>query len=166
MRGKVLGHEEDGGLILGDDDLRYRFTAAEWRGPQPPSIWTPVDFVPAGDMATSVYPLPEAVPAHAARPPVSNDDLLQNARTLSTVALVSGVLGLLPGLGLPFSVIGLVLGMIAAARARDDADEASLLRARIGYVAGGGVLALYLLVVVIGFAVLGGLAFLFGAGWG
>lgn len=164
MRGTVLDVDADGGLILGVDDRRYRFTASDWKGEAPPRRWEPVDFLPQGEVAASVYPLPaaSAAPSAPSRAPVSADDLTQNAGALSLAAAASGLIGLLPGLGLPFSVIGVVLGLIAAARARDDGDDASLLRARIGYIAGGVMLAGYALALLAGLFLLGGLAAAFG----
>lgn len=49
MRGKLLSfdHREGGGLISGDDGVRYNFSAAEWKSSQYPAVGQTIDFEPA-----------------------------------------------------------------------------------------------------------------------
>lgn len=49
---------QQGGLISGNDGIRYKFTNQEWRGGTvPPNQGMDVDFVIEGEIAKEIYPL-------------------------------------------------------------------------------------------------------------
>jgi uncharacterized membrane protein YhaH (DUF805 family) len=64
MKGNVIGFDAAGnaGAISGFDGKRYDFTRFDWHGQEAPRHGAVVDFVPAGECATNVYPMaPEYV---------------------------------------------------------------------------------------------------------
>jgi uncharacterized membrane protein YhaH (DUF805 family) len=73
MRGEILKAEdtEGFGLILGDDEKRYRFYNAQVRGDEAAAPGRRVDFAPLGDEARDIYliPLMAAAPLPTAAAP-------------------------------------------------------------------------------------------------
>lgn len=55
MRGRILGFQEEAGVIQGDDDTRYSFTRSDWRDAGDPQRGTLVDFVIEGGGAREIY---------------------------------------------------------------------------------------------------------------
>ena len=60
MKGKVLGIDNGGVVIIGQDGSRYVAALLEWKGQAPPKAGAEVDFVAAGSRAQEVYPLQSA----------------------------------------------------------------------------------------------------------
>jgi hypothetical protein len=61
MRGTILGFDGTSGAINGEDGVRYAFSAADWKGPQPAKARDSVDFVASGTTATDVYPVKASI---------------------------------------------------------------------------------------------------------
>ncbi|MGB3317619.1 MAG: hypothetical protein WA978_17120 [Sphingopyxis granuli] len=55
MRGRILGFQEEAGVIQGDDDARYSFTRTDWRDAGDPQRGTLVDFVVEDGGAREIY---------------------------------------------------------------------------------------------------------------
>lgn len=70
MKGNVIGFDagSNSGAISGHDGKRYDFATLDWHGQERPRHGAVVDFVPAGERATRIYPLaPEYVRPSFAR---------------------------------------------------------------------------------------------------
>ena len=56
MKGKILGFDGTSGAINADDQKRYAFKLADWKGDHPPAAKMRVDFVGDGAAARDIYP--------------------------------------------------------------------------------------------------------------
>ncbi|HEV7719254.1 MAG TPA: hypothetical protein VGO70_09805 [Arsenicitalea sp.] len=147
MQGQVLEFEtQKGGLILGDDGNRYQFPLAEWRGGSPPAAGMGVDFLASGDRARQVYPVARSQPLFA-MPQASNSVMLG---WIGIGCLLLGfVIPILP------TIAAFILGMIGADSAKRSGDRAGLLLSRIAWVGALVILVIGLVLLSIGFTILG-----------
>jgi hypothetical protein len=147
MQGQVLEVDtQKGGLILGDDGNRYEFPVTEWRGDSPPAAGMGVDFLTSDERARQVYPV-----ARSSRllslPQASNSVLLG---WIGIGCLLLGfVIPILP------TIAAFILGMIGADSAKRNGDRAGLLLSRIAWVGAMVILVIGLVLLSIGFTILG-----------
>jgi hypothetical protein len=145
MQGQVLEVDaQQGGLILGNDGNRYEFAAAEWRGSRAPVAGMGVDFLGSDGRARQVYPVARAA---LALPQASNSVLLG---WIGIGCLLLGfVIPILP------TIAAFILGMVGADSAKRGGDRAGLLLSRIAWVGALVVLVIGLVLLSIGFTILG-----------
>jgi uncharacterized membrane protein len=104
MRGRILGFDPDTntGAIGGDDGQRYDFARIDWHGGTGPTHGIAIDFIPAGQRATQIYPVVAAFdPGEGS-----------TANTVYILYLVSLILGVT-------AIVGLVMAYVN----RSDAPE-------------------------------------------
>jgi len=148
MRGVILGVHDGRGVIVGPDDSRYEFALGEWRAPGLPAPGQSVDFMGEGAEARAVFPTP---PISSATPPRSESFVLG---VVSVVCLALGfIIPLLP------TIAAFVVGVIGAARAKIERDEAGLTLSRIGWIGALALLATGLLALAIIVMLFGGAIF-------
>lgn len=96
MHGQVLGVDTrtGDGVITGEDGRRYRFRPADWAHRGEPGIGMVVDFEPAEDRATSIFPVPGMVPA-AAQPQAVAPAAARGDRNKYIAAILAFLLGTL-----------------------------------------------------------------------
>ena len=96
MQGQVLGVDTrtGDGVITAQDGRRYRFRPADWAHRGEPGIGMVVDFEPAEDRATSIFPVPASVPA-AAPPQAVGPAAAQGDRNKYVAAILALLLGTL-----------------------------------------------------------------------
>jgi len=64
MKGRILGADNKGGAITGEDTKRYKFELSQWRGDRDPAGGEDVDFEVGSDgAALDIYPMRGAGPA-------------------------------------------------------------------------------------------------------
>lgn len=124
MRGQILQVETDGGgLILGTDGNRYRFSATDWKGSPRPGTGAEVDFIAGGSTATEVFPLPMMV---VARPSEDSSVLLG---TIGVLCLVLGlVIPVLP------TIAAFIVGLIGADSGKRHGNATGLTLSRIAWI--------------------------------
>ena len=72
MQGVVLSVTTARSLILGDDGVRYTFTADEWQNSGiEPQVGLRVDFEVQGSDAVDIFPIPGSAPVPPAQPPAA-----------------------------------------------------------------------------------------------
>lgn len=147
MRGTILGVHDGRGVLLGADERRLEFSLSEWRSEGTPAAGQIVDYVEDAGQARAVF----AVPGASA------------ARSYST-ATVLGAIGvgcLVLGFIIPFvpTIAAFVLGVVAAAQARDERDETALLLGRIAWIGALVLLGIGLLLVLGVLALIGTMGF-------
>jgi hypothetical protein len=165
MRGQVLGVEATRGVgvLLGADGARLEFPLAEWRSEGAPLAGQAVDYVLENGQARQVYALPAGAAAPAGAGASAPGARGNTGSVLGGIAIGCLALGFLIPV-LP-TIAALILGLIGAARARDEGDETGLVLSRIGWI--GALVFLGLGVVLLLGALLffGGMLSLLGA-WG
>ncbi|HTJ56491.1 MAG TPA: hypothetical protein VL418_02855 [Devosiaceae bacterium] len=131
MQGQILqvGNNAGGGLILGDDGSRYQFALAEWRVAAPAMVGMAVDYVPSGDFAREIYPLPAiAGPSAPARPSIDQS----NSALLGVVAVGCLLFGFVVPVLPTFAAF--VVGLIGAGAAKRTGDGAGLVLSRLAWI--------------------------------
>lgn len=106
MKGKVLGFQEEGGAVAGEDGERYSFSRDAWKGAGEPVPGMDVDFVAAEGIAGDIYPIANTntAPVKAATAPPTS--------SLAVVSLFFGILGIF----IFGSLIAVICGHVARSR--------------------------------------------------
>lgn len=121
MKGKILAVEEDGGIILGDDDKRYNFKLSEWKEKIPPQKGAEVDFEIEDEYAKNIYFI--IIPNYTLI-----NDIESNTSILGGVGTIFLLLGWIPYIGFIFYLAGLVMISIALKRISDMAKEKEIFK--------------------------------------
>ncbi|MGE0828501.1 MAG: hypothetical protein AB7O04_04020 [Hyphomonadaceae bacterium] len=168
MRGQILGVDSarSVGVILAPDGARVEFPLAEWRSAGQPVAGQWVDYIAgeAPSAAVQVYALPNEAGA-GARPASA---VAATSSTLGTILGAIAIGCLLLGFAIPIlpTIAALVLGIVGAARAKDEGDDTGLLLSRIGWIGAAVLLSLGVLLVFGAIVFFGGLMGMAGAmGW-
>ena len=120
MKGQILAFEENEGIILGEDEKRYKFTLQDWKEKTPPLKGAKVDFEANGENARDIYLLDI---------PSSNFiNLNPNIKTLGGLGAVFLLLGWMPYIGIGLYLIGLILLSIAFKDLSNLAPEKGILK--------------------------------------
>lgn len=120
MKGKILAIEENGGIILGDDEKRYKFDLNEWREKIPPAKGAEVDFETDENIAKNIYFI------GAVNYPRLNIE--SNTPILGGLGTIFLILGWIPYIGFIFSIIGIIMISIALKRFSDKAKEKGIFK--------------------------------------
>lgn len=116
MQGKVLGFDAAAGtgVIRGEDDKRYDFKAADWKGAEPAQAGAGVDFEASGGSARDIYPTRGL-----------NIDLSDLGETAAGLASSDAAKGFLASWSPIIAIVSLILTILPFA-VIGDADPASL----------------------------------------
>ncbi len=121
MKGKILAVEEDGGIILGDNNKRYKFKLSEWKEKIPPQKGAEVDFEIEDEYAKNIYFI--IIPNYTLI-----NDIESNTSILGGVGTIFLLLGWIPYIGFIFYLAGLVMISIALKRISDMAKEKEIFK--------------------------------------
>jgi len=147
MRGTILGVHGGRGVLLGANDQRLEFPLSEWRSAGAPVAGQIVDYLEDNGQARAVFAVPGAAPART------------HSTALVLAAIGVGCLAL--GFVIPVAptIAAFVLGVIAAAQAREEREETALLLARIAWIGALVLLILGTLIILGVIALLGTMGF-------
>lgn len=114
MQGKILAD----GLISGNDGNRYHFKGEDIKNmPQNSSVEalinSEVDFDGADGKASDIYIIKQSVSLESAKQKLLSTDI-SNVKIKAYIAIGADLLGIVPIVGLFFSIIGFVMGFIVS----------------------------------------------------
>jgi len=143
------------GSIRGQDDRRYEFNDAHWLDRAvKPDIGLDVDFSAENETAKEILPLKSANAVQTEQ--IAALSAASNGTLYGVLAIVSAVIGFLPGLGVLFLFLAIILGMQARRQGKTRGNQMAVL---LGTIA----LAICVLVVIVDLVTLVSLsALLFG----
>ncbi len=121
MRGQILAVKKDEGIILGEDEKRYRFNLNEWKEENPPFKGAKVDFETDENSAKEIYLL--ETPYN-----LININLNANTKTFGGTGAVFILLGIVPYIGIGLYLIGLILLTVALKDLSDKAPQKGILK--------------------------------------
>jgi len=121
MKGKILNIGENEGLIIADNDQRYKFSLDEWKEQYPPKKGDEVDFEIEKDRAKEIFSLE---PKNC----VNNKEILKTAGLLGGLGSIGILLSWVPFLGAVFSLTGLILLFIAIKKISDINPEKQIFK--------------------------------------
>ncbi|HVZ99357.1 MAG TPA: hypothetical protein VG841_03475 [Caulobacterales bacterium] len=149
MRGMILGVHEGRGVLIGAGEKRLDFPLSEWRSPGTPAPGQAVDYVEGESGARDVFAVPGAN-----APPIGGGP--SGAMTLGAIAVGCFALGFI--IPLVPTIAAFVLGVVGAARARDERDETALVLSRVAWIGALVMVGLGVLTLLGVLAIFGGLA--------
>jgi TM2 domain-containing membrane protein YozV len=143
MKGNILDYSEARacGVISGDDEVRYSFAKADWKGSASPLVGQRADFVAEGSSAREIYPLASDNPIAALFQPGQKNRILAAvfAICLGTFGIhkfylgrnMAGIIMLVLGLvgwcvfalGSMISILGIVEGVLYLVRTDEEFDR-------------------------------------------
>jgi len=113
MKGKILAVEEHDGIILGNDEIRYKFNLSEWKEQTPPTRGMEVDFEANGENAKNIYSLEQNSPL------TNKQEILAKAGLLGGLGIIGMFLSWIPLIGIILDIAGIVLLLIAVKKISD-----------------------------------------------
>ncbi len=119
MKGRILAFEENGGIILGDDEKRYKFDLNEWKEKTPPLKGAEVDFETDENIAKNIYLLSVT------------DNFISvesNTGTIGGLGTVFLLLGWIPYIGFILYIAGIIMISIALKRISDKAKTKEIFK--------------------------------------
>ncbi len=119
MKGRILAFEENGGIILGDDEKRYKFDLNEWKEKTPPLKGAEVDFETDENIAKNIYLLSVT------------DNFISvesNTGTIGGLGTVFLLLGWIPYIGFILYIAGIIMISIALKRISDKAKTKGIFK--------------------------------------
>ena len=126
MKGKVLGFNDNEGIILGEDEKRYKFTLDDWKENSLPQKGEEVDFEADGENAKDIYLL---APSNiTSTNPQQTNPVLAQAGLLGGLGIIGMFLGWIPLIGPIISLAGLITLLIAIYKISKLAPEKNIFR--------------------------------------
>ena len=121
MKGKILAIKENEGIILGEDEKRYKFTPQDWRENTPPFKGAEVDFETDEEKAKEIYLL--EIPKS-----LININLNPNTKTFGGIGAIFILLSWVPYIGIGLYLIGLIFMSIALKNLSTMSPEKGILK--------------------------------------
>ena len=121
MKGQILAVEENGGLILGEDEKRYKFTLDDWKEKIPPFKGAKIDFEVKDNEAKEIYLL--QTPST-----FTTFNLSSNTKTFGGIGAIFILLSWIPYIGIGLYIIGLIFMSIALKDLSNLAPEKGILK--------------------------------------
>jgi len=122
MKGQILAIEENGGIILGEDEKRYHFDLNEWKEKTPPLKGEKVDFEIEENKAKNIYLL------EISKTNLINITLNANTKTFGTIGAIFILFGWMPYIGIGLYLIGLIFMTLAIKELSSKTPEKAILK--------------------------------------
>lgn len=124
MKGKILNVTEQDGIILGNDNQRYKFSLSEWKENTQPKKGYEVDFEVENDNnAKNIYLISKS---GFDIQNIHLSDIQSNIKMLGGIGAVLLLLSWIPYIGFILYIVGLVLLSIAIKKLSDKAPEKTI----------------------------------------
>ena len=150
MKGKILGFNENEGIILGEDDKRYHFTLADWKENSLPNKGDKVDFEVEENSAKEIYLLEPS--NYSPKIQTENMEVLSQSGLLGGLGIIGMFLSWIPLIGPILSLSGVIMLLLAVYKISKLAPQKeifkSFLYAQIVFplaIGLGGIVVLFLL---------------------